>query len=135
MLIGGKEEDELVDGVRSTPPFPTYDTCCAWSMETLQLSSTEAHMGAALHSAFTAAGLAPPTLRLEALLGGGGTASPLELIADLAATLLQTAARLGAHVPSDLDLDELLDRMREEARATDSLVVGHFQIGAWTVAS
>lgn len=122
MLMGWKEEDEVVDRVRSIPPVPTYDTCRARLMETLQHSSSEAYTGAALHSAVTAAGLAPPTLRLKALLGGGGTALP-------------TAARLGAHVPSDLDLDELLDRIQEEARATDSLVVGHFQIGAWSVAS
>ena len=92
MLMGWKEEDEVVDRVRSIPPVPTYDTCRARLMETLQHSSSEAYTGAALHSAVTAAGLAPPTLRLEALLGGGGTALP-------------TAARLGAHVPSDLDLD------------------------------
>jgi hypothetical protein len=33
---------------------------------------------------------------------------------------------------ADLDPDTLLDRMRNEAQANDSVVVGHFQFGAWS---
>jgi hypothetical protein len=119
-------------GVRSVPSVPTYDRCCAWLVETLRLSGTEEHMGAVLHTAFVAAGLAPPTMRLEALLGCGSGAPPLERLAELVTTLLPAAQRLGAGIPDDLDVDAVLDAMRAEAGASNSMVVGHFEVGAWS---
>jgi SAM-dependent methyltransferase len=119
-------------GVRSVPSVPTYDRCSTWLVETLQLSGTEEHMGAVLHKAFVAAGLAPPTMRLEALLGCGAGAPPLERLAELVTTLLPAAQRLGAGIPDDLDVDTVLDAMRAEAGARNSMVVGHFEVGAWS---
>lgn len=118
-------------GVRSLPPVPTYDWCCTWLIETLRASGTERHMGVKLCAAFTEAGLGVPQMRLETLLGGGESATPLELVADLAATLLPTAMSLGIDVPADLDVGSLLGRMQDEARTTGSVVFGHFQVGAW----
>jgi 2-polyprenyl-3-methyl-5-hydroxy-6-metoxy-1,4-benzoquinol methylase len=121
------------DGVRSTPAVPTYDRCCRVIVETLRASKTETRMGAKLFSAFVAAGLPAPSLRLEAVIGGGTRSSdPLQLIADLTASLSSTIAELGIASVADLGIDTLLDRMRAEAQANDSVVVAHFQCGAWS---
>ena len=121
------------DGVRSTPPVPTYDSCCQLIVETLRASKTETRMGGALFSTFLAAGLPPPTIRLEAVVGGGSNSSDaLQLIADLAASLSTTIEQLGVASAADLDPDTLLDRMRTEAQTNGSVVVGHFQFGAWS---
>jgi hypothetical protein len=90
-------------------------------------------MGGKLFSAFVAAGLPAPSMRLEAVVGGGTNSSdPLQLIADLTASLSTTIEQLGVASVADLDADTLLDRMRNEAQANNSVVVGHFQFGAWS---
>jgi hypothetical protein len=89
-------------------------------------------MGVKLHATFIAAGLPAPTLRLEALLGGGEQAADrIQLFADLARTLLPAAERLGLAPAGGVDLETLLEQMTDEVRANESLVVGHFQVGAW----
>jgi SAM-dependent methyltransferase len=121
-------------GVRSIPAAPTFDAACRWMSETILLSGAEIHMGTKLHSTFIAAGLPAPTMRLEALLGGGEHMSGrLQLFADLARTLLPAAERLGVGPASDVDLEALLEQMSDEVRANGSLVVAHFQVAAWSL--
>jgi hypothetical protein len=52
-------------------PATTHDRCIEWVLETFRLLGTETRMGIKLHSAFVAAGLPPPTVRLQAIIGGG----------------------------------------------------------------
>ena len=90
-------------------------------------------MGTKLHSTFVAAGLSPPSMRLEALIGGGVNSSDvLHLVAQLVATLLPEMERLGVATAADVGLETLVDRMRSEIVAASSVIVGHFQIGAWS---
>ena len=120
-------------GVASYPPVPTFDRCCGWGVETLRLHGTESRMGTRLHAAFVAAGLPPPAMRLEALLGGGVTGTALlRLVAGLVATLLPEMERLGVATREEVGLETLLERMCDEASASSSVIVGHFQVGAWS---
>src|SRR5215469_7993145 len=50
---------------RSFPPSPTWDQCCRWIAETLRRDGTETNMGIKLYSAFRAAGLPAPVMRVE----------------------------------------------------------------------
>lgn len=120
-------------GVGSFPPVPTYDLCCRWSVQTLRLHGTETQMGTRLYSTFLAAGLAAPRMRLETLIAGGPDASTrLQLAADLARTLLPEMERLGVATAADVEIETLVDRMLNEAISTTSVVLGHYQIGAWS---
>ena len=120
-------------GLGSYPPSPTYDRCCRWGFDTLRLHGTETRMGTRLHSIFVAAGLPPPSMRLEALIGGGVNGSEvLRLVADLVATLLPEMERLGVASAADVGLDTLFERMSDEVAASSSVVTGHYQIGAWS---
>ena len=120
-------------GVASFPPAPTFDRCCRWGRETLRLHGTETRMGIKLYSTFVAAGLPPPRMRLEALVGGGANGLDLlRLAADLVATLLPEMERLGVATAADVGLDTLLARIRDEAIALSSVIVGTYQIGAWS---
>jgi SAM-dependent methyltransferase len=120
-------------GLASFPPAPTFDRCCRWGRETLRLHGTETRMGIKLYSTFVAAGLPPPRMRLEALVGGGANGLDLlRLTADLMATLLPEMERLGVATAADVGLDTLLARMRDEVIALSSVIVGTFQIGAWS---
>jgi SAM-dependent methyltransferase len=120
-------------GLGSFPPTPTYDRCCRWGVDTLRLHGTETRMGFKLHSTFVAAGLAPPSMRMEALIGGGAnSAALLQLLAELVATLLPEMERLRVATAADVGVETLVERMRNEAIATSSVIFGHYQIGAWS---
>ncbi len=120
-------------GVQSFPPVPTFDRCCRWILEAFRLSGTEARMGIKLHSAFVGAGLAAPSMRMEAIAGGAANASDcLHLFADLTGTLLPTLVRLGVATAAEVDIETLAAKMQAEAIATGSVIVGHSQFGAWT---
>lgn len=120
-------------GVGSFPPVPTYDRCCRWVIETLRLHRTETRMGTKLHSTFVAAGLPAPSMRLEALVGGGPNGSDnLHLVADLVGTLLPEMERLGIATAADVEFETLAERMSSEATGSSSVIFGHWQIAAWS---
>lgn len=120
-------------GLGSLPPVPTYDRACHWGQESLRLHGTESRMGAKLHATFVGAGLPPPTMRLEALLGGGPNAvDVLQLLAGVVETLLPRMERLGVATAAEVNIATLIERMRKEADDTCSIVIGHNQISAWS---
>src|SRR5262245_1761300 len=121
------------DGVRSFPPVPTYDQCCHWIVETFRLHGTESRMGIKLYSAFVAAGLPAPSMQLTSLVSGGAnSADHMQLIADIAGTLLPEMERLGVATAAEVGVETLAERMRTEASASGSVMVGYLDIGAWS---
>ena len=121
------------DGFRSSPPAPTYDRCSHWIRETLRLSGAETGMGLKLFSTFIAAGLPAPSIQLETLVAGGpNNADPLHLVADLAGALADSMERLGVATAAELGIETLAERMISEAAASGSVILGRFEVGAWS---
>ena len=121
------------DGARSFPPAPLYDRCCRWIVETLRSFGNETRMGKKLHSTFMAAGLPAPSMGLEAMVGGGEKgAEGLRLVADIVETMLPAMEAEGVATAGEIGLETLATRMIEEAVANDSVIVGRYEIGAWT---
>jgi SAM-dependent methyltransferase len=121
------------DGTRSIPPSPTYEQCNRWIVETFRLLGPETRMGAMLHTAFVAAGLPAPAMRLNALIGGeAGVAEWIHMIAELARTLLPAMERLGVATAAEVGIETLADRMRREVAASGGVIVGRSEIGAWS---
>ncbi|MGZ6098724.1 MAG: class I SAM-dependent methyltransferase [Myxococcaceae bacterium] len=119
-------------GLSSFPPVPTYDRLCTWGAETMRRHGTETRMGAKLHATFVASGLHEPSVRLEALVvGGGHSGAWLRSFRDLIAVLLPEMVRLGVASEHDVGLDTAVERMTEEASRTGSVFIGHGQFGAW----
>lgn len=120
-------------GLRSYPPVASFDRCSRWGAETLRLHGTESQMGVKLHATFVGAGLSPPAMRLEALVGGGPKAVDiLSLLAGVIETLLPELERLGVATPAEVGIDSLVARMNEEMVKQGSAVIGHNQIAAWS---
>jgi SAM-dependent methyltransferase len=119
-------------GISTFPPVPTFDQVWRWNAETTRLYGADPHMGAKLLAVFVTAGLPTPTVRVEALSGkGAGSADLLLLARNLTRSLLPEMERLGVATRAEVDFETLLERMHREAVATDSVVVGHLQVGAW----
>jgi ubiquinone/menaquinone biosynthesis C-methylase UbiE len=120
-------------GVGSFPPVPTFDRVCQWGDQTLRLHGTETRMGAKLYRTFVEAGLSPPGLSLEALLGGGpNSLDVLTLVAGIIETLLPEMERLRVAAAADVEIATLLERMRAEVEQSRSIVIGHYQVAAWS---
>ena len=120
------------DGVRSFPPSPTYEQCCRWILDTLRLMKVETRMGLKLHAAFLAAGLRPPTMRLEAVVGGPSSAlDRLYLLANQVETMAPEMERLGVVSAATIAVETLVTRMHDEIHAGSSVIVGRSEVGAW----
>jgi hypothetical protein len=121
------------DGVRSSPPAPTYERCSRWTAETLRLSGADIRMGTRLFSTFVAAGLPAPSMQLETLIAGvANNADPLHLIADLTCSMADAMERLGVATAAEIGLETLTERMISEAAANGSVILSRFEVGAWS---
>jgi SAM-dependent methyltransferase len=121
------------DGIRSYPPVAAYDRGWGLVDETFRKSGADPLMGIKLHATFIAAGLPAPSMRLESVIAGGGTSSDqVHFEMDVVETLVPEMERLGVATASDVHADTLADRVLEEVTATDSVIVGRSEIGAWS---
>ena len=119
-------------GVRSHPPVRTYDECCRWIVEVLRLRGADARMGIKLHAAFVAAGLPPPSMRLQSVIAGGAESRDhIRFKADLAETLFAEMQRLGVATAEEIGIETLADRISDEMIARGSVIAGRSEICAW----
>jgi SAM-dependent methyltransferase len=120
-------------GARSVPPAPLYDRCCALCAETIGKLGADTGMGPKLHGVFERAGLHPPVMRLEAVIGSGFLdADKLDLVADLVRTLLPDMERLGIVKRDEIDIETLSSHMLDEVASRGSVVIGRAEVGAWS---
>jgi ubiquinone/menaquinone biosynthesis C-methylase UbiE len=118
--------------MRSYPPTPTYDKMSEWIDETFGRTGMDVRMGIKLYSTFLAAGLAGPTMRLHAAIGGAKALEEVHFEADVAVTLAPTMERTGVVTADELGADSLVERIAQEMSANQSVIVGRADIGAWT---
>jgi ubiquinone/menaquinone biosynthesis C-methylase UbiE len=118
--------------MRSFPAAPTYDRACQWVTETYRRSGMDVRMGVNLYSKFLAAGLAAPTMRLHAVIGGANALNEVHLDADQAMVLAADIERLGVATASELGVETLVERIIQEMTANQSVIIGRSEIGAWS---
>jgi ubiquinone/menaquinone biosynthesis C-methylase UbiE len=123
------------DGVRSHPSAPVYLEACRWIVRTVEVTGNRARMGAELYSTFLAAGLPPPTMGVDALLGGGEQGMDAAvLIADIVETMIPAIEAAGVATAAQIALPTLKERMRREIDA-GCVLFGRSEIGAWSRAT
>jgi hypothetical protein len=71
-------------------------------------------------------------MAVSALAGGSGNLSGIDLVSDLAATMAPVMEQMGVISVSELDPDSLQERIRAEVIAHQSVVVGRYEVGAWS---
>jgi ubiquinone/menaquinone biosynthesis C-methylase UbiE len=119
---------------RSEPVAPTYDRCCRWLIDIFGRTSNGAtNASARLHRAFTGAGLPPPTMRMQIVVGDAVTAGEwLRAVADLAITLLPALEQHGIATAADVESETLADRLVQEVASGGGIVIGRSEIGVWS---
>ena len=118
--------------MRSFPPVPSYDRACQWVGETYRRTGVDVRMGIKLYPAFLAAGLAAPTMRMHAVIGGANAMDEMHLDADQAVVLAADIEQLGVATAGELSIDTLVERITQEMVANQSVIVGRAEIGAWS---
>jgi SAM-dependent methyltransferase len=121
------------DGVRSFPPVPTYDRCWQLLDDVLVRTGADPTIGLKLHSVFVAAGLQAPAMRMEALVAGGSDCDAhIRYEVDPVRSVMPHIESIGLGCATDINVDTLADRVRQELIATGGVIVGRAEIAAWS---
>jgi ubiquinone/menaquinone biosynthesis C-methylase UbiE len=115
---------------RSFPEGTLWDQTGRVVIETFARAGTHVRMGRQLLGSYLSAGLPAPTLREEAIVGGGPDFAGYAWLAGVARSLAPLMASLGIGGPQQLELDTLAERLRDDAVARGAVVWGPPLIGA-----
>jgi ubiquinone/menaquinone biosynthesis C-methylase UbiE len=117
---------------RSLPLAPTYETHISWIKQALSATGARTQLGLELYSVFVDAGLPEPSMRMDALIGGGADCRAYELAADVSRSLLPVMEKLQIATATEVDIATLAQRLRDEVIAAKGVVLSPGLIGAWS---
>jgi hypothetical protein len=89
-------------------------------------------LGLELYPFFLAAGLPGPSMRVDALIGGGPQCPLFEVVAELVQSLLPVMEKLKIVSAAEVGISTLAQRMRDEVVAMKGVVLSAGFIGAWS---
>ena len=128
-LVAFQELDSTA--CRSLPPVPAFDTAAQWLAEALRGSGARPDLGLEMNSLFLDSGLPSPRMRMDAVVSGQDGSPVYLLISEAIRSLLPTLEKLNIASISQVQIDGLADRMRNEVAAKRGVAVSYGLVGAW----
>ncbi len=116
----------------SMPVAPLFERSMTWIKQTLSGTGARIQMGLELYPVFVAAGLPGPSMRIDALIGGGPQCPLFEVVAELIQSLLPVMEELNIASAAEAQASTLAERMHDEVVALNGVVVSAGFIGAWS---
>jgi SAM-dependent methyltransferase len=120
-IVAFQEFDVL--SAKTVPPTPLLEQAHDWLIDGFAGAGIEKEMGPKLYATFMAAGLPPPQMCVDGLIGGAESIS-LALVANVVRRLVPQKEGLQA--------DTLEERMRTELAKTGGVVMAPLLVGAWS---
>jgi len=117
---------------RSLPVAPLFERSMTWIKQTLTATGARIQLGLELYPVLLAAGLPDPSMRVDALIGGGPQCPLYEILAELTRSLLPVMEKLQIASAAEVGISTLAQRMRDEVVALKGVVVSAAFIGAWS---
>jgi SAM-dependent methyltransferase len=117
---------------RSLPLAPAYERHIRWIKQTLNATGARTQLGLELYSVYVAAGLPGPTMRMDALIGGGPDCPAYDLVAEVTRSLLPVMEKLKIATATEVDISSLAQRLRDEVVSAKGVVLSPGLIGAWS---
>jgi hypothetical protein len=117
---------------RSLPLAPTFERHVGWIKQTLSATGARTQLGLEMYSVFLSAGLPGPSMRMDAVIGGGPDCPAYELVAEVIRSLLPVMEKLKITTATDVDISSLAQRMRDEVVSSKGVVLSPGLIGAWS---
>jgi ubiquinone/menaquinone biosynthesis C-methylase UbiE len=132
---GGTIAFQEMDMVASVPrSYPEADSL--WNdvgrgiVETLAAAGVHVRMGRMLLDTYAKAGLPIPALHQEAVVGGGPDFAAYEWLANTLRSLMPMAQKLGVTSATEIELDRLAERIRDDVASRNLMVWSAPYIGA-----
>jgi Methyltransferase domain. len=116
----------------SVPVAPLFERSMTWIKQTLSGTGARLQMGLELYPVFVAAGLPGPSMRVDALIGGGPQCPLFEVVAELTQSLLPVMEKLNIASAAEAQVSTLAERMLDEVVALNGIVRSAGFIGAWS---
>jgi len=113
----------------AAPMTPLWAQMRAWFLAVLERTNAATRMGLALYPTFVAAGLPAPELLLECWVGSGRDGA--WAWANVMRGVLPLMEQFGITTAAELTPDTLADRLQDELRAANGIVISPPMIGAW----
>jgi ubiquinone/menaquinone biosynthesis C-methylase UbiE len=113
----------------AAPMTPLWAQMRAWFLEVLERANAATRMGLALYPTFVAAGLPAPELLLECWVGSGRDGA--WAWANVMRGVLPLMEQFGITTAAELTPDTLADRLQDELRAANGIVISPPMMGAW----
>jgi ubiquinone/menaquinone biosynthesis C-methylase UbiE len=117
---------------RSLPPAPTFERHIGWIKQTLIATGARTQLGPELYSVFVDAGLPGPSMRMDAVIGGRPDCPAFELTAEVTRSLLPAMEKLKIATAREVDISNLVGRIRDEVIGARGVVLSPGLIGAWS---
>jgi len=121
-----------LENARSLPVAPLFERSVGWIKQTLSATGARIKLGLELYPVFLAAGLPGPSMRVDALIGGGPQCPAYELVAEVVQSLLPVMEKLNIATAAEVGISTLVQRMRDEVVTLRGLVRSAGFIGAWS---
>ena len=116
----------------SLPPAPTFERHIDWIKQSLIATGARTQLGLELYSVFVNAGLPGPSMRMDAVIGGRPDCPAFELVAEVARSLLPAMEKLKIATAKEVDISNLVGRIRNEVVGARGVVLSPGLIGAWS---
>jgi hypothetical protein len=117
---------------RSLPIAQLFERSVTWIKQTLNETGARTQLGLELYPVFVEAGLPGPSMRIDALIGGGPQCAAYEIVADVVQSLSPVMETLKIATAAEVEISTLAQRIRDEVVALNSVVVSVGFIGAWS---
>lgn len=126
------QEPDIARGSVSVPPVPTLDQVRGWLQPMAEHVGPNGEMGSRLYAVFQDAGLPPPQVRLQAVMGGGLDWPGYEVVAETLRSLLPRLVELGITTVEEANPDGLAARLGAEVASARGVVMLPPTVVAWS---
>lgn len=95
-------------------------------------ATSNVRMGSDLFKTFIAAGLPAPQLHIEVFTGGNADYPGFEVVSEIVRSLLPSIEKRGLASAAEIDVDQLAQRMRDDAISKQAICSWPGFVNAWT---
>jgi 2-polyprenyl-3-methyl-5-hydroxy-6-metoxy-1,4-benzoquinol methylase len=117
---------------KSFPQVHLFEQSMRWIIETLDREKVKNLMGLSLYRTFVEAGLPPPQMIMGARVEGGSESLGYQIVAQVVKSLLPVMKKLGVTNEKEVQIETLVQRLREEVISRGAVIVLPPLVGAWT---
>jgi SAM-dependent methyltransferase len=125
------QELTLTESGLTYPEAPLLQRTGTLINETFRRAGAEMEMGLKLCPASIAAGLPAPAMRAERPIGGGPDFPGYRWMAQITRSILPLMEQLGVANAEDIDVETLVERLRDEVVGSGGMVAMPTLMGAW----